>query len=221
MRSRRGLALFNNPGKGNCTACHPSKAQGYSAHALFTDFTYDNIGVPRNWNVPANLPTPRSPISGLPLDYLPSQLNVPADAEYAYYDLGLCGPFAAAAERSEPAPAVHRDHHPLRSVQGADAAQRRGHGAVFPQRRVRDAAHGAGVVRHPRHQQQHRQQPDARARRAPAAIRILPPAAPTSPPAAPRTRTSTTICRSTSTPTSISARSPTPRRRSPAARRRR
>ena len=36
-----GLALFNNPGKGNCTACHPSQRQGYSDHALFTDFTYE------------------------------------------------------------------------------------------------------------------------------------------------------------------------------------
>jgi cytochrome c peroxidase len=101
---QRGLALFNNPGKGNCTACHPSKAQGYSAHALFTDFTYDSIGVPRNWNVPANLPTPRSPLSGQPLDYLPSQLNVPADAQYGFYDLGLCGPFAPPPNDPNPRP---------------------------------------------------------------------------------------------------------------------
>ena len=29
-RRAAGLALFNNPGKGNCTACHPSSRQGYS-----------------------------------------------------------------------------------------------------------------------------------------------------------------------------------------------
>ena len=74
-RELNGLALFNNPGKGNCTACHPSARQGYSQHPLFTDFTYDNIGVPRNWNIPANLPNPMSPVSGVPLDYLPQQLN--------------------------------------------------------------------------------------------------------------------------------------------------
>ena len=51
-----GLDLFNNPAKGNCTACHPSQAQSYDSHALFTDFTFDNIGVPRNWNIPANTP---------------------------------------------------------------------------------------------------------------------------------------------------------------------
>jgi cytochrome c peroxidase len=88
-----GLALFNNPGRGNCTACHPSQRQKYSAHALFTDFTYDNIGVPRSWNIPANLPGPVSPVSGVPLNYLPPQPHLPADAQYRYYDLGLCGPF--------------------------------------------------------------------------------------------------------------------------------
>ena len=91
----QGLALFNNPGKGNCTACHPSQRQGYDEHALFTDFTYDNIGVPRNWNIPANAANPVSPISGVSLiSYLPpGPGNVPSDAEYSYYDMGLCGPF--------------------------------------------------------------------------------------------------------------------------------
>lgn len=99
-----GLVLFNDPAKGNCTACHPSQRQGYSAHALFTDFTYDNIGVPRNWNIPANAPLPKSPISGAPLDYMPTQGNLPADAEYTYYDLGLCGPFAPAPDDPHPRP---------------------------------------------------------------------------------------------------------------------
>ena len=101
---QNGLALFNNPVKGNCTACHPSQRQGYSDHALFTDFTYDNIGVPRNWNIPANTPGATSPISGVPLDYIPVQTNVPADAEYTYYDMGLCGPFAPAANDPNPRP---------------------------------------------------------------------------------------------------------------------
>ncbi len=99
---QRGIALFNNPGKGNCNACHPSSRQQFSEHALFTDFSYDNIGVPRNWNIPANQPNPVSPISGVPLDYLPAQTNLPADAQYAYYDMGLCGPFEPPA--NDPAP---------------------------------------------------------------------------------------------------------------------
>jgi len=99
-----GLALFNNPGKGNCTACHPSSPQAYSEHPLFTDFTYDNVGVPRNWQIPENLPSPVSPIDGVALGYLPPMVNVPSDAEYAYYDLGLCGPFAPPANDPNPRP---------------------------------------------------------------------------------------------------------------------
>ena len=90
-----GLALFNNPGKGNCTSCHPSVHQEFSSHALFTDFSYDNIGIPRNWNIPANAADPVNPITGQALKYLPAPVNVPADAEYTYYDLGLCGPFVS------------------------------------------------------------------------------------------------------------------------------
>jgi cytochrome c peroxidase len=63
----RGLALFNNPAKGNCLACHPS-ARGVDGSApLFTDFSYDNLGVPRN-------------------------MRIAATADPAYFDLGLCGP---------------------------------------------------------------------------------------------------------------------------------
>ena len=63
----RGLALFNNPQKGNCAACHPSARGAGGAPPLFTDFTYDNLGVPRNADIHA---------------------NDTAD----YFDLGLCGP---------------------------------------------------------------------------------------------------------------------------------
>jgi cytochrome c peroxidase len=94
-RELNGLALFNNPGKGNCTSCHPSVHQGFSSRALFTDFSFDNIGVPRNWSIPANSANPVNPITGLPMKYMPTPVNVPADAEYTYYDLGICGPFVS------------------------------------------------------------------------------------------------------------------------------
>lgn len=89
---KNGLDLFNNPVKGNCTACHPSQPQGYASQALFTDYTYDNIGVPRNWSIPANTPGAVSPIDGQPITTVLTPVDVPAAAEYAYYDLGLCGP---------------------------------------------------------------------------------------------------------------------------------
>jgi len=63
----RGLALFNRPDKGNCLGCHPSARGPDGAPPLFTDYTYDNLGVPRNSDIPAN-------------------------ADPAYFDLGLCGP---------------------------------------------------------------------------------------------------------------------------------
>jgi cytochrome c peroxidase len=39
---QRGLMLFN--GKAKCSKCHPSSGQA----PLFTDYTYDNLGVPKN-----------------------------------------------------------------------------------------------------------------------------------------------------------------------------
>ncbi|TNY05050.1 cytochrome-c peroxidase, partial [Escherichia coli] len=49
----RGLALFNNPAKGNCASCHPSARGSDGSAPLFTDFTFDNLGVPRNTEIPA------------------------------------------------------------------------------------------------------------------------------------------------------------------------
>ncbi|MBK7405335.1 MAG: cytochrome-c peroxidase [Phycisphaerales bacterium] len=50
----RGLELFN--GKANCIPCHPSTVEGSlrapPPHPLFTDFGYDNIGAPKNWENP-------------------------------------------------------------------------------------------------------------------------------------------------------------------------
>jgi cytochrome c peroxidase len=80
----QGYALFIDPSKGNCTACHVATATG-GAHPLFTDFTYDNVGVPRNWAIEANA-------ADSTLPYVPANgaaLGAPNDR---YYDLGLCGP---------------------------------------------------------------------------------------------------------------------------------
>ena len=43
---KRGLALFEDEKKGNCAACHPSQKKADGSHPLFTDYSYDNIGVP-------------------------------------------------------------------------------------------------------------------------------------------------------------------------------
>jgi cytochrome c peroxidase len=42
-----GLALFNDETKGQCSACHVFDT-GAAGYPLFTDFSYDNLGVPKN-----------------------------------------------------------------------------------------------------------------------------------------------------------------------------
>jgi len=65
-QERIGLELFNND-KSQCSACHssdPIKAPGGGyLPALFTDFSYDNLGVPRNVNIPGN-PDPDPGLGG-------------------------------------------------------------------------------------------------------------------------------------------------------------
>lgn len=54
----KGFELFNREDKGNCAACHVSEESiaedGRIEPPLFTDFSYDNIGLPRNINIPGN-----------------------------------------------------------------------------------------------------------------------------------------------------------------------
>lgn len=63
----RGLALFNDPAKGNCASCHLSGIKPDGAFPLFTDFGHIALGLPRNPAIKAN-------------------------ADPRFHDLGLCGP---------------------------------------------------------------------------------------------------------------------------------
>ena len=72
----RGFALFTDASKGNCAACHPSDVGAFGALPIFTDRTYDNLGVPRNTEIPAN-------------------------ADPAYFDLGLCNNASIRASHPE------------------------------------------------------------------------------------------------------------------------
>ncbi len=63
----RGMAVFTSTKTGNCASCHFQGAGLNGSSALFTDFSYEAIGVPRNPAIPAN--------------------NDPA-----YTDMGVCGP---------------------------------------------------------------------------------------------------------------------------------
>lgn len=46
----RGLQLYE--GKGKCAECHPNRPRKDGKPPLFTDFTYDNLGFPKNPNNP-------------------------------------------------------------------------------------------------------------------------------------------------------------------------
>jgi cytochrome c peroxidase len=82
----KGQQIFNDPSRSNCNACHVSTRASSNVPALFTDFTYDSVGIPRNWRIAANA-------AGTTLDYVPQNGAALGDPSYyAYYDLGLCGP---------------------------------------------------------------------------------------------------------------------------------
>lgn len=55
-QEQRGLDVFN--GKGNCFACHPSVSADNSTAPLFTDFSFDNLGIPQNMEYPYYLMNP-------------------------------------------------------------------------------------------------------------------------------------------------------------------
>jgi cytochrome c peroxidase len=62
----RGLSLFNSPQRGNCASCHSSTPPAGQTRALFTNFGYFALGVPRN--------------------------SSSATADPLFMDMGLCGP---------------------------------------------------------------------------------------------------------------------------------
>jgi len=59
-----GADLFDE--KAMCAACHVAAPDGTAYPALLTDFSYDNLGVPRNVNIPGN-PEPNPGLGGNPL----------------------------------------------------------------------------------------------------------------------------------------------------------
>jgi cytochrome c peroxidase len=63
----RGVKVFVDPKTGNCSSCHYPGAGIHGSSGLFTDFSYEAIGVPRNPAIPAN-------------------------ADPLHFDLGICGP---------------------------------------------------------------------------------------------------------------------------------
>jgi cytochrome c peroxidase len=70
LQETRGLALFDDPQRGNCASCHLDGKGMDGSHPVFTDYQFEALGVPRNPEIRAN-------------------------ASPAYFDMGLCGPLRA------------------------------------------------------------------------------------------------------------------------------
>jgi cytochrome c peroxidase len=49
-QEQHGLAIFEDPKRGNCASCHPSRPSADGTPPLFTDFSYANLGIPRYQN---------------------------------------------------------------------------------------------------------------------------------------------------------------------------
>ena len=87
----RGLRLYEDKKKGNCATCHPSRPDSQGRPPLFTDFTYDNLGIPRN---------PENSWYKMPKEFNPDGVNwvdaglsgflktIPRYAQYAEKNLG-------------------------------------------------------------------------------------------------------------------------------------
>lgn len=69
----QGLAVFNDPNRANCASCH-SLEPGSDGYPLFTDFGYDNLGIPKN---------PDNPFYSMPAAWNPDGEN--------WVDYGLGG----------------------------------------------------------------------------------------------------------------------------------
>ena len=52
-----GLAVFNDEQKGKCALCH-TLDEGSAGYPLITDFTYDNLGMPKNPETPVYMSNP-------------------------------------------------------------------------------------------------------------------------------------------------------------------
>jgi cytochrome c peroxidase len=83
---QKGFALFQ--GKGGCKACHPS-----GKGALFTDFTYDNLGIPKN---------PENPVYGYDPGYIDLGLGAYLEtrSDYASFAEENMGKFKVATLRN-------------------------------------------------------------------------------------------------------------------------
>ena len=69
-QEKRGLILFNDTTRAKCGNCHLTTPEDNSGMVLFTDFTYNNDGVPKNtYNPFYNIPSSFNPMGSNYIDY--------------------------------------------------------------------------------------------------------------------------------------------------------
>jgi cytochrome c peroxidase len=104
-----GFALFQDPEKGNCIACHAGDPSSRDPRAwLFTDFSYDALGVPRNLAITDNADPDTFDLGLCAQPGLRDR--IPAEVEDAYAFLeSLCGAFKVPTLRNvaRTAPYMH------------------------------------------------------------------------------------------------------------------
>jgi len=107
----RGFNVFGNPTGGNCFACHYDGPMTGGGQYMFTDFTYQALGVPRNTSIPANATR-----AGLPV---------------TYYDLGLCTSQNPTTPHTLPAYAAYCGMFKVPTLRNAATRQVYFHNGVF------------------------------------------------------------------------------------------
>ncbi|QGM44469.1 cytochrome-c peroxidase [Methylocystis heyeri] len=112
----RGFALFKDPHKGNCLACHAGDVKSHDPKDwLFTDFTYDTLGAPRNGAIPANAAQGSFDLG------LCARPGLAASAPKGFETEGVCGAFKVPTLRNVAVTAPYMHNGSLATLRDAVA----------------------------------------------------------------------------------------------------
>jgi cytochrome c peroxidase len=123
-----GLELFE--GKAMCAACHPSRPGPGGEPPLFTDFTYDNLGVPKN---------PMNPFYSAPRSINPDGV--------AWVDPGLAG-FLASAGYPEDVWMPELGKQKVPTLRNVDRRPYAGFVKAYTQRVLQEAGRCRALLQH-------------------------------------------------------------------------
>ncbi len=119
LKEKMGFELFNS--KAMCAHCHPSTPGPFADKALFTDYTFDNLGVPRN---------PENPFYDMDTVYLDDGSPINPEGR-AWVDPGLGGFLATRPEWADMV-AENRGKHKVPTLRNVDKRYGGDKGERFP-----------------------------------------------------------------------------------------